>query len=166
MRDSKSEVPKVPVITGLSRGLGAAAAKRLARDGFFVVVNYVRSKKDGEDVLREIGRGGGKGALVQGVVSSLGGIKSFFEKIDSALEAAGLPASIDVLVANAGILISKPFSEVTEADFDHKWEGGVLPDPECAPAAARQRPHCHLELRAQPLFQSADDRVLGNEGRH
>jgi NAD(P)-dependent dehydrogenase (short-subunit alcohol dehydrogenase family) len=125
MPNSQIKTSKVAVITGSSRGLGAAAARRLARDGFFVVVNYVRSKKDGEAVLRELQEAGGKGALVQGDVSNLAGIRSFFERVDAALESNGLPASIDVLVANAGILISKPFSQTTESDFDSLFDTNV-----------------------------------------
>jgi NAD(P)-dependent dehydrogenase (short-subunit alcohol dehydrogenase family) len=125
MPDSASPGPKVAVVTGSSRGLGAAAARRLARDGFFVVVNYVKSKKDGEEVLLAIQKAGGKGALVQGDVSNLAGIGSFFERVDAALAGNGLPASFDVLVANAGILISKPFSQTTEADFDSLFDTNV-----------------------------------------
>jgi len=125
MPNAQGKSPKVAVITGSSRGLGAATAKRLARDGFFVVVNYVRSKKDGEEVLREIQQAGGKGALVQGDVSSLAGIGSFFDRVDAALRSSGLPASFDVFVANAGILISKPFIETTEADFDSLFDTNV-----------------------------------------
>ena len=66
MADSLNQRVKVAVITGSSRGLGAAAAQRLARDGFFVIVNYLRSKKDGEETLRALEEAGGRGALVQG----------------------------------------------------------------------------------------------------
>jgi 3-oxoacyl-[acyl-carrier protein] reductase len=125
MADSKGKDARVAVITGSSRGLGAATAKRLAQDGFFVVVNYVRSQKDGEQVLRDIRGAGGNGALVQGDVSNLGGIRSFFEGVDAALSDNGLPPSIDVLVANAGILISKSFAETTEADFDSLFDTNV-----------------------------------------
>jgi 3-oxoacyl-[acyl-carrier protein] reductase len=125
MSDSKSTGTKVAVVTGSSRGLGAATAKRLARDGFFVVVNYVKSKKDGEDVVAEIEKAGGKGALVQGDVSSLGGITAFFEGVDAALKSRGLPGKFDVLVANAGVLISKPFAQTTEADFDLLFDTNV-----------------------------------------
>lgn len=125
MSTSQGGSPKVALITGSSRGLGAATAKRLARDGFFVVVNYVRSMKDGEDVLREVQKQGGKGALVQGDVSNLAGIRQFFERTDEALKSNGLPAAIDVLVANAGIIISKPFAEMTEADFDSLFDTNV-----------------------------------------
>ena len=63
--------------------------------------------------------------LIQGDVSGLGGIGSFFEQVDAALKSSGLPASIDVLVANAGILISKPFAETTEDDFDSLFDTNV-----------------------------------------
>jgi 3-oxoacyl-[acyl-carrier protein] reductase len=121
----KNQETKVAVITGSSRGLGAATAKRLARDGFFVIVNYVKSQKDGEEVLHAIKQAGGGGALVQGDVSNLVGIRAFLEAVDAALASNGLPASIDVLVANAGILISKSFAETTEADFDSLFDTNV-----------------------------------------
>ena len=76
---------KVAVITGSSRGLGAATARRLARDGFFVVVNYVRAKSEGEGVVRDITAAGGRAALVQGDVSSTAGVAAFFEGVDAAL---------------------------------------------------------------------------------
>jgi 3-oxoacyl-[acyl-carrier protein] reductase len=125
MADAQNTGTKVAVITGSSRGLGAATARRLARDGFFVVVNYVKSAKDGEEVVRGIEREGGRGALVQGDVSSMGGIAAFFEKVDAALKAKGMPAAFDVLVANAGVLISKPFAQTTEADFDLLFDTNV-----------------------------------------
>jgi 3-oxoacyl-[acyl-carrier protein] reductase len=126
MPNTPSNIPaNVAVVTGSSRGLGAATAKRLAKDGFFVVVNYVKSKKDGEDVLREIEAAGGKGALVQGDVSNLAGIRSFFGRVDAALASNGLPPYFDILVANAGILISKPFAQTTESDFDSLFNTNV-----------------------------------------
>ena len=125
MPNSQNNGPRIAVITGSSRGLGAATAKRLARDGFFVVVNYIRSKKDGEEVLREIEQAGGKGVLVQGDVSNLEGIGAFFGRVDAALKGQGLPAAIDVLVANAGIILSKPFAQTTEADFDSLFDTNV-----------------------------------------
>ncbi len=125
MKNPETDSPKVALVTGSSRGLGAATAKRLAREGFFVVLNYIRSAKDGEAVLQEIQQAGGKAVLVQGDMSNLEGIRAFFGRVDSALKAQGLPASIDVLVANAGVLISKPFAETTEADFDSLFDTNV-----------------------------------------
>jgi NAD(P)-dependent dehydrogenase (short-subunit alcohol dehydrogenase family) len=122
---SKATGIKVALVTGSSRGLGAATAKRLAREGFFVIVNYLRSKKEGEEVLRELRQAGGKGTLVPGDVSTVAGIDAFFGGVDAALKNDGLPATIDVLVANAGILISKPFAQTTEADFDSLFDANV-----------------------------------------
>ena len=125
MSSSPAPGVKVAVITGSSRGLGAATARRLARDGFLVVVNYVKSKADGEAVVAEIGKAGGRAVLVQGDVSHLSGIGAFFEGVDAALQGQGLPAAFDVFVANAGVLISKPFSQTTEADFDLLFDTNV-----------------------------------------
>jgi 3-oxoacyl-[acyl-carrier protein] reductase len=125
MPNIQSREMRVAVITGSSRGLGAATAKRLARDGFFVVVNYVKSKEDAAKVLDEIKQGGGNGAIVQGDVSNLPGIKAFFSGVDNALLGNGLAPSIDVLVANAGVLISKTFAETSEADFDSLFDTNV-----------------------------------------
>jgi 3-oxoacyl-[acyl-carrier protein] reductase len=125
MSNAAAPSPRTAVVTGSSRGLGAATAKRLAADGFFVVLNYLRSLADGEQVLREIRQAGGKGALVQGDVSTVAGIGAFFGKVDAALKDHGLPAQFDVLVANAGILISKPFAQTTEADFDALFDTNV-----------------------------------------
>lgn len=118
MANSKNQGARIAVVTGSSRGLGAETAKRLARDGYFVVVNYVKSQKGGEDVVAQIRKSGGSAALVQGDVSTVDGIRKFFDGVDAALKANGMPAAFDVLVANAGILISKKFSETTESDFD------------------------------------------------
>jgi NAD(P)-dependent dehydrogenase (short-subunit alcohol dehydrogenase family) len=62
---------------------------------------------------------------VQGDVSTIEGIKAFFGSVDDALKAAGLPAGIDVLVANAGVLIPKPFADTTESDFDTLFDTNV-----------------------------------------
>jgi NAD(P)-dependent dehydrogenase (short-subunit alcohol dehydrogenase family) len=109
---------RVAVVTGSSRGLGAAMAKRLAADGFFVVVNYLRGESEAHAVAAEIAAGGGRAAVVQGDVSAVAGVDAFLAGVDAALARSGLPARFDVLVANAGIIQAKPFAEVTEADFD------------------------------------------------
>jgi NAD(P)-dependent dehydrogenase (short-subunit alcohol dehydrogenase family) len=112
-------------VTGASRGLGAAAAKRLASDGFLVVVNFNKSMKEGEEVVRSIRDLGGNAELVQGDISTVKGVDSFLAGVDAVLEAGGLEPRFDVLVANAGILISKPLAETTEADFDALFNANV-----------------------------------------
>ena len=116
---------RVAVVTGSSRGLGAAMAKRLGRDGFFVVVNYNRSEAEGRAVADEIVAGGGRAALVQGDVSGVAGVDAFLAGVDAALAKNGLPPRFDVLVANAGTNLAKPFEQTTEEDFDALFNTNV-----------------------------------------
>lgn len=116
---------KVAVVTGSSRGLGAAMVRRLAKDGFFVVINYCRGEAQGRAVADEVARAGGRAALVQGDVSTVAGVDAFLTGVDTALQRHGLPARFDVLVANAGIILSKPFAETTEAEFDGLFDTNV-----------------------------------------
>ncbi len=123
-RPARSET-KVALITGASRGLGAAAAARLARDGLFVLINANRSRGAADELLAAIRRDGGDGAVVVGDVASVAGVRALWEAVDRALDEAGLPRSIDVLVANAGALLVSPFVEVSEADFDALFDLNV-----------------------------------------
>lgn len=116
---------RVAVITGGSRGLGAAMAKRLARDGFFVVVNYLRGEDAAREVVDAIVAEGWRAAMVQGDVSSVKGVDAFYAGVDAALAARGMPARFDVLVANAGIIQGKAFADITEADFDAVFDTNV-----------------------------------------
>ncbi len=122
---SATNETRVAVVTGSSRGLGAAMARRLGRDGFFVVVNYLRSEPEARAVAAEVVAQGGRAAVVQGDVSTVAGVDAFFAGVDAALEKNGLPARFDVLVANAGIIQAKPFAETTEADFDALFNTNV-----------------------------------------
>jgi len=115
---NETNTTRVAVVTGSSRGLGAAMARRLGRDGFVVVVNYFRAEAEGRAVVASITEAGGRAVLVQGDVSSVAGVDHFLAGVDAALAAEGLPAKFDVLVANAGIILAKPFEDTTEADFD------------------------------------------------
>lgn len=115
---SETSETRVAVVTGSSRGLGAAMARRLGRDGFFVVVNYLRGEAEARGVVEAITAEGGRAAMVQGDVSTVAGVRAFLAGVDAALGRAGLPARFDVLVANAGINLAKPFADTTEEDFD------------------------------------------------
>src|SRR6185369_3181007 len=96
-KNSKNLVGKVAVVTGASKGIGAAIAKRLAAEGASVVVNYSSSKKDGEKVAREIKALGGKAMAVQANMSKVKEINRLFAKSTKAF------GKVDVLVNNAGI---------------------------------------------------------------
>lgn len=89
------------IITGGSRGIGAAICSRLARDGYAVVVNYQGNRDAAEAVVNDVVKSGGIAKAIQADVSSEAGVQSLFTQVD----AAGLPP-LTALVNNAGIAIS------------------------------------------------------------
>jgi 3-oxoacyl-[acyl-carrier protein] reductase len=91
-------VARSAIVTGASRGIGAAIAERLARDGFSVVVNYAGSAAAAADVVKRIEQSGGRAIAVQADVSDASAVAKLF---DAAQVAFG---GVDVLVNNAGIL--------------------------------------------------------------
>lgn len=104
----------VAVVTGASRGLGAAIAEELGRGGAKVVVNYAGSQGPAEEVaskINEIG-GGGEAIVVQADVSDAEQAQSL---IDEAVEQFG---RIDILVNNAGINVDKPLNQMEIEDWD------------------------------------------------
>jgi 3-oxoacyl-[acyl-carrier protein] reductase len=103
---------KTAIITGSSRGIGAAIAQHLAADQANVVVNYVNGKAEAESVVSKIIAAGGRAISVQADVSTSAGAKALFD----AAEAKYGPA--DILVNNAGVILYKPLAAVTEEEFD------------------------------------------------
>jgi len=103
---------KVAIVTGSSRGIGAAIAKRLARDGARVIVNYARRADAAEQVVREIKNDGGDAKAIGADVSTVAGVVRLFDETERAYGQA------DILVNNAGIILYKPVAEVTEKEFD------------------------------------------------
>lgn len=89
---------KVAIVTGSSRGIGAAIAKRLAADGFSVVVNYAGHAVDAEAVAKDILAGGGTAVAVQADVSDSAAVAHMFDRAEAEF------GGIDVLVNNAGIM--------------------------------------------------------------
>jgi 3-oxoacyl-[acyl-carrier protein] reductase len=103
---------KVALVTGASKGIGAAIAKRLAQDGAAVVLNYSASPDRAQAVVDDIGKAAGRAFSVQADVSKVEDIERLFE---ASLSHFG---KLDILVNNAGIQLVKPLAEITEADFD------------------------------------------------
>lgn len=89
---------KVAIVTGASRGIGAAIAQRLAKDGFTVVVNYAGSAGEAEKLVAKIEAAGGKALTAQADVSDVAAVARLFDKTEAAF------GGIDVLVNNAGIM--------------------------------------------------------------
>lgn len=90
---------KVMIVTGASRGIGAAIAKRAAKDGYAVCVNYANSRADAEKVVAEITAGGGKAVAVQADVSKDADVVRLFKETDEKL------GKVTALVNNAGIVV-------------------------------------------------------------
>ena len=103
---------KSALVTGASRGIGAAIALRLAADGYAVTVNYAGRKAQAEDVVDQIKSAGGSAIAVQADVSDPAQVTALF---DQSAAAFGAP---HVLVNNAGVMMLAPLVETTDADFD------------------------------------------------
>jgi 3-oxoacyl-[acyl-carrier protein] reductase len=102
---------KVALVTGSSRGIGAATAKRLARDGYAVTVNCVVNRDLAAGVAGEIEAAGGRAIWVQADVSDPRAVRRLFDESDRAF------GGVDVVVSNAGIMRLAPFRDMTDADF-------------------------------------------------
>ena len=111
---------KVAIVTGASKGIGAAVAKALAADGASVVVNYASSKDGADKVVEAIKAAGGKAVAVKGDVSKGADARAV---VDVAIKTFG---RLDVLVNNAGVYEMKPLEEITEEHFHKTFDINVL----------------------------------------
>jgi 3-oxoacyl-[acyl-carrier protein] reductase len=110
----------VAIVTGASKGIGAAIAKQLAAEGAAVVVNYAASKDDADRVVAEIARHGGKAIAVQADVSRPAEIRRLLAETKKAF------GRLDILVNNAGVYEFAPLEDVTEEHFHKQFNLNVL----------------------------------------
>ena len=108
MTDSK----KVALVTGGSRGIGAAISRRLAKDGYFVLINFARNESAATEVLAAIKADGGAGALCGFDVSDPVSISGAFKKLTTEY------GPLSVLVNNAGITIDSLLMRLREEDLE------------------------------------------------
>ena len=103
---------RVAIVTGASRGIGAAIARRLASDGLTVIVNYAGSANAAARLVDEIEKAGGRAISSQADVSDPLAVKRMFDSAEAAY------GGIDVLVNNAGIMKLAPVAQFDDAAFD------------------------------------------------
>jgi 3-oxoacyl-[acyl-carrier protein] reductase len=109
-----NESKKVAIVTGASRGIGAAVAERLARDGFTVVINYSGDAKPAEALARKIDSEGGRALTAKADVSDAKAVRSMFDAAEAAF------GGVDVLINNAGIMKLAKIADSDDAAFDQQ----------------------------------------------
>lgn len=111
---------KVAVVTGASKGIGAAIAKAYGAEGASVVVNYASSREGADVVVKSIVDAGGKAIAVQGDVSKQADVDRLFAETKSAY------GKVDVLVNNAGVYRFGSLEDLTEAEWQRQFGINVL----------------------------------------
>ena len=111
---------KVAVVTGASKGIGAAIAKSLAAEGAAVVVNYSSSKSGADKVVGEITGAGGKAVAVQGDMLKKADVERLFGETKKTF------GRLDILINNAGIYEFVPLEGITEEHFHKQFNVNVL----------------------------------------
>jgi 3-oxoacyl-[acyl-carrier protein] reductase len=111
---------KVAIVTGASKGIGAAIAKALAAEGASVVVNYASSQAGADAVVAEITKAGGKAVAVGGSVSEAATGQAL---VDAAIKHYG---KLDILVNNAGVYEFAPIENITEEHYHRQFNTNVL----------------------------------------
>lgn len=111
---------KVAIVTGASKGIGAAIAKHFAAEGAKVVINYASSKEDADRVVKAITDNGGLAIAVQGDVSNVADVINLFNETKNAF------GSLDILVNNAGIYLYEPIEQVSAETFHSQFNINVL----------------------------------------
>ena len=111
---------RVAIVTGASKGIGAAVAKALAAEGAAVVVNYSSGKEGAERLVSQITREGGKASAIQADVSKAADVKRMFDKTKEVF------GSVNVLVNNAGVFQFDPVEAITEREFHREFDINVL----------------------------------------
>ena len=116
---------RTAIVTGASKGIGAAVAKRLAADGFRTVVNFASSAAEAEEVVAVIKAAGGRAMAVGADVADASAVRRLFDQAEAEF------GPVDVLVNNAGIMKASPLAEVADADYqrqvavDHRAFNGM-----------------------------------------
>lgn len=112
---NQNSISKVALVTGGSRGIGAAISRRLAEDGFAVAINYVSGAAQADALVAELKQAGALACAVQGDVSKVNDVLRMFESVEQHL------GKIDVIVNNAGILKVMPLAQTSDDLFEQSF---------------------------------------------
>lgn len=110
---------RVAIVTGASRGIGAAVAQRLANDGFAVAVNYALSSSEADALVAQLTAAGTRAIAVKADVANADDVRRMFETTEQQL------GKVDVLVNNAGILKTVPLADTSDALYDQTFDINV-----------------------------------------
>ncbi len=120
MSTSPKLAGKIALVTGASKGIGAAIATALAAEGAVVVVNYASSREGAERIVKKIAEAGGKAVAIQANVGKVADIERLFGEIKQTF------GRLDVLVNNAGVYGTTPLGEITEESYRRIFDLNVL----------------------------------------
>lgn len=120
MNGSTSLAGQVAIVTGASKGIGAAIARGLAEAGAAVVVNYASAREGAERVVKDIVDGGGRALAVQADVSRPADVARLFAEARAAFD------RLDILVNNAAVYTFGPLESVTVEEFHRQFDTNVL----------------------------------------
>jgi 3-oxoacyl-[acyl-carrier protein] reductase len=121
---SKPLANKLALVTGSSRGIGAAVAARLAADGASVIVHYANSAGRAEDVVKEIRAAGGEAEAIAANLSTTVGIHALISAIDKVF-GGKFGGRLDILVNNAGTVEYGPFLESSDESYDNHFNVNI-----------------------------------------
>jgi 3-oxoacyl-[acyl-carrier protein] reductase len=110
---------QVAIVTGASRGIGASVARKLAEDGFAVVINYASSATEADAVVADITAQGGKAIAVKANVADAAEVRAMFDATEQQL------GKVDVIVNNAGVLKTVPLAQVDDALYNQTFDINV-----------------------------------------
>ncbi len=119
MNSSSIPMSPVAIVTGASRGIGAAIARRLAADGYAVAVNYMSGVADADALVAELRAAGARAIAVQADVSKAGDVRALFDATEQQL------GQVDVLINNAGVLKTQPLAQTSDALYDQTFDINV-----------------------------------------